>query len=144
MNHQNTSNPRKLQDLMKEIDPRIQLSPAVEEVLLEMSEDFIDQVVDFSCLLAKHRKDTTLQVQDIAFCLEKNWGIVLPSTMPGSSSSTTTSSSSSAKTKEIGPVVVNKKKKRKCAGVLHQKRLELKQNHHLLSVLKKREQRMKF
>ncbi|CAI5732904.1 unnamed protein product [Peronospora farinosa] len=79
---------RQLGELLRSIDPKFCLHPAVEELLLDMASDFVKDVVDFSGKLAKHRRSTTLEPRDLQFCLAKNYGIslagVLPTTATGS------------------------------------------------------------
>ena len=53
----------KLQALAKDIDQASILEDDVMELLLKVSEDFIDNVVSGSCALAKHRRSQTLDVQ---------------------------------------------------------------------------------
>eukprot|EP00118_Oscarella_pearsei_P008705 m.46237 g.46237 ORF g.46237 m.46237 type:complete len:110 (+) comp33683_c1_seq1:550-879(+) len=69
---------RKLQDLVKEVDPLEQLDEDVEEVLMQIADDFIESVVTQSCLLAKHRKSKTLEVKDVQLHLERCWNIWIP------------------------------------------------------------------
>ena len=56
---------RKLQDLLHEIDPTETMDDDVEEVLLQIADDFIENVINSSCQIAKHRKSNTLDVKDV-------------------------------------------------------------------------------
>lgn len=56
---------RKLQDLLHEIDPTETMDDDVEEVLLQIADDFIENVINSSCQIAKHRKSNTVEVKDV-------------------------------------------------------------------------------
>lgn len=71
-------NKQRLQDLVREVDPNEQLDDDVEELLLQIADDFIENLVTTSCLMAKHRKSTTLETKDIQLSLEKNWNMWIP------------------------------------------------------------------
>lgn len=71
-------NKQRLQDLVKEIDPTEQLDDDVEEMLISITDDFIENVVSASCQLARHRKSNTLEVKDVKLHLEKHWNITIP------------------------------------------------------------------
>merc|ERR1711915_182976 len=47
---------KRLTELVKEVDPAEQLDDDVEDVLLQIADDFIEQTVSQACALAKHRK----------------------------------------------------------------------------------------
>lgn len=55
----------KLQDLVREVDAAEQLDEEVEDLLLQLADDFVESTVNAACLLAKHRKATTVEVRDV-------------------------------------------------------------------------------
>lgn len=69
---------KKLQELVGQISAGEVLDTEVEDVMLEVVDDFIDSVMTFACSLAKHRNSSTLEVRDIQCHLERNWNIRIP------------------------------------------------------------------
>lgn len=69
---------RKLQDLLHEIDPRETMDDDVEELLLQVADDFIENVINSSCQVAKNRKSSTLDVKDVQIHLDRNWNMWIP------------------------------------------------------------------
>ncbi|XP_012348846.1 transcription initiation factor TFIID subunit 12b isoform X1 [Apis florea] len=61
----------RLQDLVKEVDPTEQLDEEVEEMLLQLADDFVETTVNAACLLAKHRHANTVEVKDVQLHLEE-------------------------------------------------------------------------
>lgn len=74
---------RKLSELVKTVgadegDGETTIDGDVEELLLDLADEFVTNVTSFACRLAKHRKSDSLDVKDIQLHLEKNWNIRIP------------------------------------------------------------------
>ncbi|KAH0945207.1 hypothetical protein HN011_010741 [Eciton burchellii] len=68
----------RLQDLVREVDPTEQLDEEVEEMLLQLADDFVETTVNAACLFAKHRHANTVEVKDVQLHLERNWNMWIP------------------------------------------------------------------
>ncbi|XP_045454676.1 transcription initiation factor TFIID subunit 12 [Melitaea cinxia] len=71
------SRPR-LQELVREVDPTVQLDEEVEELLLQLADDFIDTTLNAACSLAKHRHAPTVELKDVQLHLERQWNMWIP------------------------------------------------------------------
>lgn len=68
----------RLNELVKEVDPALQLEEEVEETLLQLTDDFVEQVINGAVLLAKHRHSNTVEVKDCQLYLERAFNIWVP------------------------------------------------------------------
>ncbi|CAO1628181.1 unnamed protein product [Sympodiomycopsis kandeliae] len=73
---------RKISELVGELDLEEVLDDQVEDLLLDIADEFIDSVTNFACKLAKHRKSDKLEAKDVQLHLERGWNIRVP--YPGS------------------------------------------------------------
>ena len=76
-------NKRKLRELVKYVaseegDTDVAIDGDVEELLLDLADEFVTSVTSFACRLAKHRKSNSLDVKDVQLHLERNWNIRVP------------------------------------------------------------------
>uniref|UniRef100_J3L613 Transcription initiation factor TFIID subunit 12 domain-containing protein n=2 Tax=Oryza brachyantha TaxID=4533 RepID=J3L613_ORYBR len=69
---------RSIHELLAQIDPSEKLDPEVEDILIDIAEDFVESVATFACSLAKHRKSSTLEAKDVLLHAERSWNITLP------------------------------------------------------------------
>ncbi|VDK74067.1 unnamed protein product [Litomosoides sigmodontis] len=60
-----------LDDLIRQIDPTSILDDPVKAMLTEFVDDFVDQVIERSCKVARHRGSDTLQAADVDFILRR-------------------------------------------------------------------------
>ncbi|KAH9036918.1 transcription initiation factor TFIID subunit A-domain-containing protein [Lactarius hengduanensis] len=56
---------RSIQDLVLSIDRNVKVDPEVEDLLLDIADEFIDSVTNFCCRLARHRGGKILEVRDL-------------------------------------------------------------------------------
>lgn len=69
---------RHLQELLRNIDPLGQLDEEVEEVLLQIGDDFIEDVVSSAAQIAAHRKSKILESKDVMLYLDRHWDLWVP------------------------------------------------------------------
>lgn len=58
-----------MRELVKEVDPNEQLEEDVEDLMLQISDDFVDELVRAACVFAKHRKSNVVEVKDVQLYL---------------------------------------------------------------------------
>ncbi|CAI4058287.1 Taf12p SKDI_04G3690 [Saccharomyces kudriavzevii IFO 1802] len=83
MDTQRVMSKRKLRELVKTVgidegDGETVIDGDVEDLLLDLADDFVTNVTAFACRLAKHRKSDNLEARDIQLHLERNWNIRIP------------------------------------------------------------------
>lgn len=71
------SKPR-LQELVREVNPTAQIDEEVEEMLLQLADDFIDSTLNAACAIAKHRHSPTVELRDVQLHLERQWNMWIP------------------------------------------------------------------
>ena len=55
-----------------------QVAPEVEELLLDVGDDFLEHVAAGSAALARHRGSAMLEASDVRLHVERVWGMPLP------------------------------------------------------------------
>jgi len=73
----------KIQELLQQIESGERADPEAEELLIRISDEFVDYVVDAASKLAKHRGATAIEPKDVLLHLEKEWKIFLPDSYMG-------------------------------------------------------------
>lgn len=78
---------RKLNELITNLsvdqgDTKPTVDNDVEELFLDLADEFVRSVMGFSCNLAKHRKLDKVDIRDVQLNLERNWGVKVPGYMP--------------------------------------------------------------
>lgn len=76
-------NKRKLKELVNSVaseegETEINIDGDVEELLLDLADEFVSSVTSFASRLARHRNADNLDVRDVQLHLEKNWNIRIP------------------------------------------------------------------
>lgn len=61
----------RLRELVKEVDPNELLEEDVEDLMLQYSDEFVDDLVKAACVFAKHRKSNIVEVKDVQIYLGK-------------------------------------------------------------------------
>ncbi|KAM0755827.1 hypothetical protein T439DRAFT_283341, partial [Meredithblackwellia eburnea MCA 4105] len=69
---------RNIRELVKSVDQSEELGEDVEDLLLEIADEFIDSMTRFSVQLAKHRKSDKVEVRDLALHLDRNYNMKIP------------------------------------------------------------------
>lgn len=75
----------RIQDLVNEVDPNQELDEDVQNLLLEIADDFIEKTINTSCQIAQHRNASTLETSDVQLCLERNYNMWIPGFSDGNS-----------------------------------------------------------
>lgn len=70
--------PTKFADILESINPYITMDNDIQNILIELSNDFIHNVCNISCQLAKHRQSNQLEARDVEVFLAKQYGIQIP------------------------------------------------------------------
>ncbi|KAG0687306.1 Transcription initiation factor TFIID subunit 12, partial [Pichia californica] len=76
-------NKRKLKELVASVaseegETEINIDGDVEELLLDLADEFVSSVTSFASRLARHRHSENLDVRDVQLHLERNWNIRIP------------------------------------------------------------------
>jgi transcription initiation factor TFIID subunit 12 len=67
-----------IRSLTQNLSNKEVLDPHVEKILAALADDFVQNVSEFACKLAKHRGSDTLDKNDMKFAIEKLYNIQIP------------------------------------------------------------------
>ena len=70
--------PLDIRALTQNLSTKEVLDPQVEKILALLADDFVQNVSEFACKLAKHRGSDTLEKVDMKFAIEKLYNIPTP------------------------------------------------------------------
>jgi len=78
---------RKLAEVVNSIgadegDSKTVLEGDVEDLFLDLADEFVTSITSFACKLAKHRKVDMIDTRDVQLHLERNWNIRIPGHAP--------------------------------------------------------------
>jgi len=76
--HQPILTKPRLLELVREVDVTAQLDEDVEELLLQIADDFVEDAVKATCAFAKHRRVSKVDVRDVQLHLERKWNMWIP------------------------------------------------------------------
>ena len=65
----------KLEDITKSVTTTERLDSQVETYLIEMADGFIDNVLEYSCIYAKHRGNETVSSDDVTLSMAKVFNV---------------------------------------------------------------------
>eukprot|EP00158_Paraphelidium_tribonemae_P007748 Partr_v1_DN28350_c1_g1_i2_m79263 putative TAF12 RNA polymerase II, TATA box binding protein (TBP)-associated factor len=60
---------KKLKELLEQVDPHEAMEAEVENLLLDLSDDFICNVTRSACQMARHRQSEQLEIKDLQLVL---------------------------------------------------------------------------
>lgn len=71
---------RKLDELVRQVTGGSEdaLTPEVEEAVMQLADDFVDNVISNACKLSKLRESSQLDIRDLQVVLERNYNIRIP------------------------------------------------------------------
>ncbi|VVC38307.1 Histone-fold,Transcription initiation factor TFIID, subunit 12 [Cinara cedri] len=69
----------RLRELINEVDPNEQLDLEVEDLMMQLSDDFIEEIIKGACSFSKHRKSNIVEAQDVQIYLDRYTNIQIPS-----------------------------------------------------------------
>ncbi|KAH8383449.1 hypothetical protein KR009_008710 [Drosophila setifemur] len=68
----------RLTELVREVDTTTQLDEDVEELLLQIMDDFVEDTVKSTSAFAKHRKSNKIEVRDVQLHFERKYNMWIP------------------------------------------------------------------
>jgi len=68
----------RLLELVREVDTSAQIDEDVEELLLQVADDFVEDAIKSTVNFAKHRKVNKVEVRDCQLHLERKWNMWIP------------------------------------------------------------------
>jgi histone H3/H4 len=69
---------QRVQDIADTVDPTIEIERPVEDIMLGLTDEYVEVLSQAACQLAKHRNATTVDRKDVQFAYEQMFGRTLP------------------------------------------------------------------